>query len=410
MNNLKAPLLLIGLCCGLQATAQVSGQVTDERSNPLEFVNIVLLALPDSVYINGTINDGNGRFSFRESPEGKMVKISSVGYSTVYKGCSNGDLGTIPLFQAAHELAAVEIKASLPRTRIKGHALVTTVQNSVLSKAGSANDVLSKIPGILVKRNSAFEVFGKGTPLIYINGRQVTDMPELEQLNMNYRHKGLDAFGTFSFSKNAFKRDSKIEQTVWVDTLWKQKNENQLRSDSKKYQGIAGVNYSINQFHSLGARYTISVVPQFNDYGITESLIEADGAFYDKWYNDQKNTTRTDPTHQLNLYYNGKVNKLSVNWNADGYMQNKRVSSYTKEKSLEKDDYVNAENYVPASSSLIEERAVNAFADYSLSAAFGKLAFGMRYEHLLARKTEYPKRQHPKIILEEGVKHRNESE
>lgn len=396
MNNLKAPFLLIGLCCGLQATAQVSGQVTDERSNPLEFVNIVLLALPDSVYTNGTISDGNGRFSFHESPESKVVKISSVGYSTVYKGCFNGDLGTIPLFQAAHELAAVEIKASLPRTRIKGDALVTTVQNSVLSKTGSANDVLSKIPGILVKRNSAFEVLGKGTPLIYINGRQVIDMSELEQLNaenikevelvtnpgarydaavksviriitlkprgeglsfdlrssyyqssktewveqlnMNYRHKGLDVFGTFSFSKNAFKRDSKIEQTVWGDTLWKQKNANQLRSDSKKYQSIAGVNYSINQFHSLGARYTISVVPQFNDYGITESLIEADGAFYDKWYNDQKNTNRTDPAHQLNLYYNGKVNKLSINWNADGYMQNRRVSSYTKEKSQEKDD------------------------------------------------------------------------
>lgn len=484
MNNLKVPLLLICLCCGLQAIAQIRGQVTDERSTPLEFVNIILLSLPDSTYISGTISGENGRFSFNESPEGKAVRISSVGYSTVSRGCSDGNLEVIRLFQTAHELATVEIKAALPRTRIKGDALVTTVQSTVLSKAGSANDVLSKIPGVLVKPNNAFEVFGKGTPLIYINGRQVRDISELEQLNsenikevelvtnpgarydatvksviriitlkpqgeglsfdlrssyyqssksalleqinMNYRYKGLDVFGTFNFSKNTFKRDSKIEQTVWVDTLWRQKNSNQLQSDSKKYRGVIGVNYSINPSHSLGARYAISVIPQFDDYSITRSIIEADGAFYDKWYNDQKNTTNNSPTHQLNLYYNGKLNKLTINWNADCYRQSKRVSSYTKEQSQEKDnrevhsnkrvnsrllasklmlshplfggelsfgseytrtyrkdDYVNTENYVPASSSLIKESAVNVFADYSLAAAFGKVEFGMRYEHLL---------------------------
>lgn len=484
MNVNRIYLLLYCLCYGVQASAQIAGQVMDKNSSPLSFVNIVLLSLPDSIYLNGTISDGDGKFSFPENSKNKAVKISSVGYSSVCKSCSDGNVGTILLSQTAYELKTIEIKATLPRTRIKGDALVTTVQNSVLSKAGSASDVLSKIPGVLAKQNNTFEVFGKGTPLIYINGQQVRDLSELEhlnsenikevelvtnpgvrydasiksviwittlknqgdgisfdlrssyyhssntelveQLNMNYRKKGLDVFGTFNFSKNAFKRDSKIEQTVWVDTLWRQKNINQLQSDNKRYRGIMGINYSINQSHSLGARYTISFIPQFYDYSITESIIEADGMFYDKWYNNQKNKTNNNPTHQLNLYYNGQLNKLKINWNTDCYIQKKRIFSYTKEKSQEKDDrevhsnnsvnnrlmasklllsyplfdgelsfggeythtyrkddYANPENYVPTSSSLIKESAINAFVDYSLSPTFGKLAFGLRYEHRL---------------------------
>ena len=74
------------------------------------------------------------------------------------------------------------VKADMPVTRMRGDALVTNIQNSVLSKAGSASDVLGKVPGVIKERNS-YEVLGKGTPLIYINGRQVRDDSELDQLN-----------------------------------------------------------------------------------------------------------------------------------------------------------------------------------------------------------------------------------
>ena len=81
-------------------------------------------------------------------------------------------------------LSEVVVKGNLPVTRMKGDAMVTNVENSVLSKAGSANDVLTKIPGI-TKKQDAFEVFRKGTPLIYINGRKLHDLSELERLNSN---------------------------------------------------------------------------------------------------------------------------------------------------------------------------------------------------------------------------------
>lgn len=57
---------------------------------------------------------------------------------------------------------------------MKDDALSTTVQGTVLSKAGTAEDVLARIPG-LQRKQDGFEVFGKGAPLIYINGRKMRD-------------------------------------------------------------------------------------------------------------------------------------------------------------------------------------------------------------------------------------------
>ena len=56
-----------------------------------------------------------------------------------------------------------------------------TVENTLLSKLGTAEDVLARVPGI-IKKQDGFEVFGKGEPLIYINGRQMRDVSELDRL------------------------------------------------------------------------------------------------------------------------------------------------------------------------------------------------------------------------------------
>lgn len=65
---------------------------------------------------------------------------------------------------------------------MKGNALVTNVDGSSLALAGTANDVLVRIP-MVVDNGGTLEVFGKGAPAIYVNGRKVNDLQELSQLN-----------------------------------------------------------------------------------------------------------------------------------------------------------------------------------------------------------------------------------
>ena len=53
------------------------------------------------------------------------------------------------------------VQKSLPKIQLKNDALVASVQNTILSSAGTANDVLKRLP-LLTGDNGVFSVFGKG--------------------------------------------------------------------------------------------------------------------------------------------------------------------------------------------------------------------------------------------------------
>ncbi|WP_294454009.1 carboxypeptidase-like regulatory domain-containing protein, partial [uncultured Bacteroides sp.] len=184
MKTVKVLLFtVVGFILPENLSAQsVSGKLIDENSHPLPYANVVLLSLPDSAFVSGTVSGEDGSFTLETTSENQIVKISSIGHKTVYKPTVPANIGIVQLASDAQMLGEVVVKGNLPVTRMKGDAMVTSVENSVLSKVGSANDVLTKIPGI-TKKQDAFEVFGKGTPLIYINGRKLHDLSELEQLN-----------------------------------------------------------------------------------------------------------------------------------------------------------------------------------------------------------------------------------
>ncbi len=67
------------------------------------------------------------------------------------------------------ELGEVVVKAHLPQYKKTHEGLLTNVAGTVLSKMGTAEDVLKHVPSI-VKKKDGYEVVGKGTPIIYING------------------------------------------------------------------------------------------------------------------------------------------------------------------------------------------------------------------------------------------------
>lgn len=281
MTNLKWLILADLLLSVLRLDAQtVVGQVADEQGQPLPYANVALLTLPDSAFVAGSITDEQGHFMLKDVVPSGLVRISSVGYVTVYKE-TRADIGVIIMQPDAHMLQEVVVRSRLPVTRISGDALVTTVQGSVLAEAGSAGDVLVRIPAV-IRRDDAFEVFGKGAPLIYINGRKVRSMDELEQLNssdirqvevvtnpgarydasvksvirirtvkrkgdgfgfdvrstysyaeksqwheqanLNYRHDDLDIFGSLTYRRNVRLQDSHISQETQADALWQQEN------------------------------------------------------------------------------------------------------------------------------------------------------------------------------------------
>jgi len=159
----------------------VEGVIVDQDGNPIEFVNVQLLSATDSTYIQGATSDEEGRFHITTPETGGILRLTCIGYETRYANVSNVQSGKIVLRDDAHLLSEVTVKGQLPKTRLTGNSMITTIEGTVLGQSGSAKEMLGKVPGI-VKKGDDLEVLGRGTPIYYINGRKVQDLDELKRL------------------------------------------------------------------------------------------------------------------------------------------------------------------------------------------------------------------------------------
>lgn len=90
--------LLCSLVCACGLSAQtITGKLTDEQNQPLPYANVVILSLPDSAFVNGTVSAEDGSFSLNATASDQIIRITSVGYNTVYKPVQPADLGTVRL-------------------------------------------------------------------------------------------------------------------------------------------------------------------------------------------------------------------------------------------------------------------------------------------------------------------------
>ena len=85
----------------LQAQTSITGKVVDEKSQPLPYANVVLLSLPDSAFVTGTVSDESGSFTLRSEKPDLLLRVSSIGYATLYNKVEKSNLGTIQLMSDA---------------------------------------------------------------------------------------------------------------------------------------------------------------------------------------------------------------------------------------------------------------------------------------------------------------------
>lgn len=137
MKTLLSVFISTFLSIGISAQT-VSGKLIDENSQPLPYANVVLLSLPDSTFVTGTISGEDGTFTLEATSENQIVRISSIGYMTAYRPVSQANIGIVQLVSDAQMLGEVVIKGNLPVTRMKGDAMITGVAGTALEKAGTA--------------------------------------------------------------------------------------------------------------------------------------------------------------------------------------------------------------------------------------------------------------------------------
>lgn len=88
---------------------------------------------------------------------------------------------TQPSDSLVRELGEVVVTARAQSTRLVGNSLVSTIAGTPLAELGNALDVLSQLPMIKVSDDEV-SIHGKGSPLIYIDNRPVSDGFDLRTL------------------------------------------------------------------------------------------------------------------------------------------------------------------------------------------------------------------------------------
>lgn len=394
-HKLLFTLLLCGLL--LPLSAQIKGTVIDTDSNPIEFANVAIYSLPDSTLLAGTTTDEDGGFLlYAESHASSdaLLRVSFIGYVT--RTVSALPEQTISLQPDTTMLNEVVVEGDLPRIRLRNDAVVATVQNTVLSKAGTANDVLKRLPAV-TGADGEFSIFGKGKAKIYINNRELRDVSELDmissadireveivhnpgagydasvkavirihtirkegdgmsfdirssyyqtenvdlrqQLNLNYRHNGWDFFATVKYDRYAYVQQSLLSQETFVDTLWTQQNDLGVYELNVPLTTLAGVNYEISPKHYAGMKYTMTTFSG-NNIGELNTLsdVYADGIFYDRLESSEDQKSNIQPRHRLNAYYNGEIGALKIDFNGDFYRSRESTTSAITETSSEYDE------------------------------------------------------------------------
>ena len=71
-------------------TQDWGGRVIDEKGEPMPYVNVVLLSLPDSAFVQGAMTDMDGVFKIVTDVNQGLFKVTSVGYQTLYINAGEG--------------------------------------------------------------------------------------------------------------------------------------------------------------------------------------------------------------------------------------------------------------------------------------------------------------------------------
>ena len=386
--------------CSGQNESVIRGKVIDKNSGePVGYATAAIVR-QDSIVVAGSMAAEDGSFELKASNGKNTLVISMVGYRNARKEITVSghacDAGTIELEEDTISLEGAVVQVQLPRTELKGDAIVTNISGSVLEHSGNAQDLMTKIPG-MIKRDGKMEVIGRGEPVYYINGRRVLDPDELRSimseevraidvvnnpgaayggeikavvrirtirrrgegfsfaltsqakkflstkdfdpswtvLDLNYRKGNVDFIGKVTFWDNHNHQYADIQEESYVPgKLFWQGGDLKVRQHTYGLNERFGINWQINENHSAGFQVERKdlLYGQYKEE-VTED-VKMNGNLIDRLTSTNLGRLVKESGWDGNIYYNGKVGELEIDFNTDFQTKDSFSTSDVTEKSL----------------------------------------------------------------------------
>ncbi len=328
-----------------------------------------------------------------------MLSVMAIGLMTTFGTFANNtenvtitDENTDETIEAVDSMTITlkefTVKGTAPKTRVKGDAMRTIVNGSVLEQTTSATEMLKYVPNVKSESGDV-SVFGRGAAEVYINGRKVQDLKELdnirpeliqyvdvvanpgaryaastraviritmkkpqgdgfgftntlyaqyqydwigqEQIDANYRKGGLDITGSFTFSRYGFGQDQILSvRSMEGNQVLEQVGKDHTRGLARMYVPKLQFNYVINKNHSFGAWYRYNSNPYQHATANLDTRISRGGIRQERTVSSIFHDWKLK-SHNVSMYYNGQIGLWNIDFNADGVWSDNRMPIETTE-------------------------------------------------------------------------------
>jgi outer membrane receptor protein involved in Fe transport len=147
--------------------------------NPIPFVNVLLLKTSDSSVVYAAATNKSGRFDFINVTDGDyLIKFSCIGFHELIKPgikIGNGgrklNMGTNEMISAITDLDEVVVTSKKETFNNSVDRKVYNVEQDIMSKSGTAGDLLQNIPSVSVDIDGNVSLRGSQNVMIMINGK-----------------------------------------------------------------------------------------------------------------------------------------------------------------------------------------------------------------------------------------------
>ncbi len=170
-------------------TITVSGKITDKKTDlPLEFATVTFINSVTNSLVTGGISNDKGIYTIKTVPGIYTIKIEFIGLKTQILESkelqSDQTLATVYMQEDATQLETVEVQTEKTIIEHRLDKKVFVVGNDMITKGGTANDILNNVPSVSVNSGGVVSLRGNSGVRILINGKPsvLTSNNGLEQI------------------------------------------------------------------------------------------------------------------------------------------------------------------------------------------------------------------------------------
>ncbi len=161
------------------SNGSVSGTVIDaEDKTPVIQASVQLLTLKDSAVVAGKVTDMNGNFGLSAKQGRYLLKISYVGYKTVFKPVTFTSsklrvlMGKIAIQADAVLLKGAEVVAMAQKVTLKEDTFVYNSSAYRTPEGSVVEELVKRLPGAEVSDDGTVKINGKEVKKILVDGKE----------------------------------------------------------------------------------------------------------------------------------------------------------------------------------------------------------------------------------------------